>query len=121
MAKWYRVLKDSIDIDEYSVARESEKTITYERTTYNGSIDTSRVSKVSEWQRWFPSWEEARDYIEANLLRKIDVAKKDVTYNEERLETVRQMVPPGSYEKTRGVWDIFTDKPEEVLRKMRER
>lgn len=70
------------DINKKTVVRETEKTVTFINT--NGR--NSRANKVSNYERWFNTFEDAKDFLIKKSETKISIAKATISKESDRIK-----------------------------------
>jgi hypothetical protein len=75
------------EIKEYEVVKETEKQLTY-IDEYNRQ---QREAKVSDWQSWHDTKEEARSFLIVKKMKEIEKLKAQIKYKEEEIERIQKL------------------------------
>lgn len=73
------------EIEPVEVQKTTIHTVTYER---NGRVETSR--KVKDYSAWFPTKEEAKNWLLGHYEREISGAKQRIARNESLIKKVKE-------------------------------
>jgi hypothetical protein len=80
-ARWDRV-------EEFEIIKETEKQIVY--TNEYGRIE--REAKISDWQSWHKSKEEAVNFLIAKKQKEIDILQRQIDYKKEEMEKIHRLI-----------------------------
>ena len=104
---WVVGTRYGTSIQRVEAVRVTEKT--YTTRTHDGR--ELRQHLVTELERAFLTWEEARSYIAKRLQKDIERLQKDVAHNEALLVRVAQYEPGTSYQERFVVLEVSAPQP----------
>lgn len=94
--KWFRTCNWSEEkIEEVEVERETENCVyLVDRWGYGAKGKVSRTAKHSNFESYFPTWEEAHQFLITKFKSKLDAARVSVTCAEKDLNEILGMKRP---------------------------
>lgn len=90
--KVYRTQRYGTEIREFEAERETENCY-YVIGLYYGDKSTRRVNKQSEYDRWHPSFESARQYLLDREQGRIESAQRSIAEHESNISKIKALEP----------------------------
>ena len=78
-------------ITKHEIVKETDKTISYKRVFGQDRFRIEKEHKESNWQNWFNTFQDARDYLIGECERKIQGHLKAIEYQNEQIEKIKQL------------------------------
>ncbi len=92
--KWFRVKRYADDIIPIEVVRETEKQVVLLVENFNHTKREIHSAKVSEYEQYFSTWIEAKEFLISRLARQITFHQNTADLKIMALSTVHALEEP---------------------------
>lgn len=93
MTTWYRTGQYKPLIEPVEVIRETEKYVVISIDEWGKKVER-KDAKISQFHRYWKTWEEARDFLLERAEREVDSARFQLNQKVGRLGNIKGLKPP---------------------------